>query len=384
MTKRILYLLSVLVAGAAAFYSFENSKKLQNEIDVFTDTRTTKRNVEDTISDTEKVLADTEGQLETAKSLNADLINEMENMKSREAAYNRTKEEEQVKIDEANDRLEQLAEIKAKIDKALEGVDIPWPQIPSEIKRLQELRKKKGDDLDLLNEHIAKLTKDVADKRASNARESDRLSKIRTKIARNAKVGAITSVNSTWGFVIVNLGTNNSNVTDQSKLLVTRNGRLLGRLTPHSVEASQTVCDLNARDINPGVRIQPGDQVVGLEDAPGFVGQARVEVHRHRGEVVVGGSVRSPAGDARPDEQRARPAQVVLAFLGVEQRGAAHLREHHHRDLLGQRAARGIHRALEGDLVVLEGVGVALEAELGQPVADGGAHAGLVGGFEKD
>ena len=113
------------------------------------------------------------------------------------------------------------------MDEALKGVPVPWAQVPSEIKRLQELRKKKGDDLDLLNEHIAKLTKDVADKRASNARESDRLGKIRTKIARNAKVGAITKVDSTWGFVIINLGTNNSNVTPQSKLLITRNGRLL-------------------------------------------------------------------------------------------------------------------------------------------------------------
>ena len=253
----------------SAFFSFENSKKVQNEIDVFAETRQTKTNVENTISDTETDLSDTQNQLETAQNLNADLIAEMENMKSREVSYNKSKEEAQVKIDEADAELENLAEIKAKIDKQLEGVDIAWPQVPSEIKRLKELRKKKGDDLDLLNEHIAKLTKDVADKRASNARESDRLSKIRTKIARNAKVGAITSVNSTWGFVIVNLGTNNSNVTAQSKLLVTRNGRLLGRLTPNSVEASQTVCDLNARDVNPGVRIQPGDQVTLAEASAG-------------------------------------------------------------------------------------------------------------------
>ena len=66
-----------------------------------------------------------------------------------------------------------------------------------------------------------------------------------------------------------NLGTNNSNVTPQSKLLITRNGRLLGRLTPNSVEANQTVCDLNARDINRGVRIQPGDQVTLAESSTG-------------------------------------------------------------------------------------------------------------------
>ena len=252
MTKKILYALSVLLAGAAAYWSFDNKAKLEGEISRFEETRSKKDSVERKADKTEKTEIETAAELEKADVRNAELIADMENMKARETSMNRSKEEAQVKIDEQ-----------------LKGVNVPWAQIPAEIKRQQEVRKKRGDDLDLLNEHIAKLTKDVADKRASNTRESDRLSKIRTKIARNAKVGAITSVNSTWGFVIVNLGTNNSNVTPQSKLLVTRNGRLLGRLTPNSVEASQTVCDLNARDINPGVRIQPGDQVTLADSSSG-------------------------------------------------------------------------------------------------------------------
>ncbi len=267
--KTIFYILSILVIGAAAYFSYENSNKLQGEIDLFAAERGRKIVVEGTIKDRNEDLAKTQDLLEKAKVKNATLRAEMEEMVSDERSMNRQKEEAQVKIDEADARLAQLAEIKSKIDEALKGVPVPWAQVPSEIKRLQEERKKKGDDLDLLNEHIAKLTKDVADKQASNARESDRLSKIRTKIARNAKVGAITKVDSTWGFVIINLGTNNSNVTSQSKLLITRNGRLLGRLTPNSVEKNQTVCDLNARDINPGVRIQPGDQVTLAESSTG-------------------------------------------------------------------------------------------------------------------
>mgnify|MGYP001460703194 FL=1 len=269
MTKKILYALSVLLAGAAAYYSFANKAKLEGQISLFEETRDKKDSVEKTEDKTSKTLAETAAELEKADVRNAELIADMENMKSRETSMNKSKEEAQVKIDEAEARLANFAKVKAEIDEQLKGVNVPWAQIPAEIKRQQEVRKKRGDDLDLLNEHIAKLTKDVADKRASNTRESDRLSKIRTKIARNAKVGAITSVNSTWGFVIVNLGTNNSNVTPQSKLLVTRNGRLLGRLTPNSVEASQTVCDLNARDINPGVRIQPGDQVTLADSSSG-------------------------------------------------------------------------------------------------------------------
>ncbi|MEO1826363.1 MAG: hypothetical protein ABGZ31_11710, partial [Roseibacillus sp.] len=237
MPKKIIYLLSVLVAGAAAYFSFEVKKDLEAEIALFDTTRTTKNKVERTEDKTQETLTETETTLEAAEQKNAELIADMENMKSRESSMNKSKEEAQVKIDEAEARLADFAKVKAEIDEQLKGVNVAWAQIPAEIKRQQEVRKKRGDDLDLLNEHIAKLTKDVADKRASNTRENDRLSKIRTKIARNAKVGAITSVNSTWGFVIVNLGTNNSNVTPQSKLLVTRNGRLLGRLTPNSVEA---------------------------------------------------------------------------------------------------------------------------------------------------
>ena len=267
--KTIFYVLSVLVIGGSAYFSLENSKKVQGEIDTFASERDRKRVVEKTIEEQETILADTKVSLENEQKRNADLIADMENMKSREVSYNKSKDAAEAKIEEADAELTRLAEIKMKIDEALKGENVPWTQIPAEIKKLQEERKKKGDDLDLLNQHIAKLTKEVNDKRATNARETDRLSKIRTKIARNAKVGQITSVNSTWGFVIVNLGTNNSNVTANSKLLVTRDGRLLGRLTPNSVEPAQTVCDLNARDINPGVRIQPGDQVTLAESVTG-------------------------------------------------------------------------------------------------------------------
>ncbi len=148
-----------------------------------------------------------------------------------------------------------MEEIKAKIG------DIEWSEVPDKITELQEERKSQGTRLDELIMITTKLTKEVSDKRAENTRQNGRLADIRKKIALNSKVGAITTVDSTWGFVIVNLGANNSNVTPQSKLLVSRNGTLLGSLKPTSVEATQTVCDLNARDLKSGVRIQPGDRV---------------------------------------------------------------------------------------------------------------------------
>ena len=271
--KAIFYVLSVLVIGAAAFISYQNSAKLQDEIDLFGEEQTKKNSVEKTTEDREKDLADTEADLEASKSKNADLRADMENMKSRELSYNKSKEAAQVKIDEADEKLADLAAVKAKIDeaiaKATAGANISWAEIPEKIKELKETHKKKSDDLDLLNQHVAKLTKDVGDKRAKDVREGERLAKMRERIGLNGVVGAVTEVNSTWGFVIVNLGSTNSNVTTNSKLLVMRDGRLLGRLSPNSVEPKQSVCDLNARDINPGVRIQPGDKVTLAEAVTG-------------------------------------------------------------------------------------------------------------------
>ena len=47
MTKKILYALSVLLAGAAAYYSFDNKAKLEGEISLFKETRSKKDAVED-------------------------------------------------------------------------------------------------------------------------------------------------------------------------------------------------------------------------------------------------------------------------------------------------------------------------------------------------
>ena len=267
--KTIFYVLSVLVIGAAAYFSWDNSNKIQKEIDDFTTTRGTKRTVEGTIDKTETDLTNTQDSLEQAKTKRAELTQTKENEISKERQMQRSIEKYDTEIQEADVELAKFEEIKKKIDALLEGIDVPWEEIPSEIDKLKEKRKRLGDDHDNLVTLVGKLTKEVKDKRAENARQDTRLSDIRAKIARNSKVGAITSVNSTWGFVIVNLGANNSNVTSDSTLLVTRNGRRVARLTPNSVEANQTVCDLNARDVVAGVRIQRGDLVTLAEASTG-------------------------------------------------------------------------------------------------------------------
>ena len=53
MKKSIFYILSILVIGGAGFFSWQNSIKVQGEIDLYESTRDTKQSVEATIEKTE-------------------------------------------------------------------------------------------------------------------------------------------------------------------------------------------------------------------------------------------------------------------------------------------------------------------------------------------
>lgn len=265
--KNIFYIVSILIIAAAAYFSWDNSKKIESEISNYEEVRGKKLNVEGSIEKTEGQLDDTEAALEQAKTLNAELTETKQNEVAKQRTMEASIEKFEADIVESDAELAKFAEIKAEIDAQLAGVEVPWDQMEAHITDLQDKRKRLGDDYDNLVTLVAKLTQEVADKRAESARQSTRLTEIRTRIARNEKVGAVTSVNSTWGFVIVNLGTENSNIKPSSTLVVTRNGRRIASLTPTSVEANQTIADLRARDVVPGVRIQPGDTVTIAESA---------------------------------------------------------------------------------------------------------------------
>ena len=265
--KNIFYIISVLVIGAAAFFSWSNGEKIKAEIASFEKTEQTKITVEKNIAKTKGELEDTEGALADAEQLNSDLEAEKENELGKEGQFKRSLDKFQVAIEEADAELVKLAELEEKIKEKLG--DLQWDQIPSKIQELKDDRKRKGDDLDQLIALTEKLEKELAKKQGDLTDKSGRLSEMRRRIALNSKVGAITVVDVDWGFVVVNLGSNNSNIVPESELLVTRGGRLLGRLKPNSVELNQTVCDLNIRDLTPGVRIQPGDRVTLAETASG-------------------------------------------------------------------------------------------------------------------
>lgn len=260
--KSIFYIISILVIGAAGYFAFDNKAKLEAEMAKYDELNTKRMNVAATIKKTEGTLDDTKGALSKAKDLNSELISTKDNEIAKERSLRATLEKVQLRIDEADAKLKQFEEAQALVKKALEGLDVPFNEIEGKIAQLEDERKQQQKKFEELEEIERKLTANVQGNREEISRLVTRMDEIRMKLGRNAIAGTVTAVDPVWGFVIVNLGERNSNITPQSDLLVSRGGQLLGRLTVSSLEPTQTICDLDLKALKPGQRIQPGDKVI--------------------------------------------------------------------------------------------------------------------------
>ena len=98
-----------------------------------------------------------------------------------------------------------------------------------------------------------------------NRAEVDRL--VKRDIERNSRIGrnsmesVVTAVNQDWGFLVIGAGSN-SGFTPQTSLIVERDGRLIGRVRPSSIEPTQTIAEIDFNSLASGVRMQPGDRVI--------------------------------------------------------------------------------------------------------------------------
>jgi myosin heavy subunit len=159
-------------------------------------------------------------------------------------------------FDELNKTREHLASILKDL-----GEDITLENLGDKIQEIDADLKEKKTKLEELETLVGSSGKALATTRA----EIDRL--VKREIDRNANIGrnameaVVTAVNQDWGFLVIGAGSN-SGFTPQTGLLVQRDGRMLGRVTPSAIEPTQTIAEIDFNSIGSGVRLQPGDRVI--------------------------------------------------------------------------------------------------------------------------
>lgn len=262
--KIAFHILAILVCGVAAYFSFTLKERFESQQNTRFETIDRNRNVTQTADETE---ADIVTQTEVLNNARLDQSTAEANLESLEATgrtianqlrdLNSTLDTQKAEIT----RLEaSIAEILQKL--AAFGEDDVSPEGINQ--KLAELRQRR-DDLDAqrieLEELVAAGERNLAQKRAeADALAQRNVSRV-AQLRVNATDAVITAVNHDWGFVLIGAGTN-SGFAPQTSMVVQRDGRVIGRIRPSSIEPTQTIAEIMIESMAPGVRLQPGDRVI--------------------------------------------------------------------------------------------------------------------------
>ena len=262
--KAILYVVAILVLGGAAYFTLEHKNKFDQLETVRRDTDSKNNAVAANVSAKETELKKAKEELGAAEQKREELSQAIAALKSTGSTLQRqvaeldttlkTQDEEFVGINKAREEV-------ANILKDLGGEDITIESLGDKIKEIDEERKAQQAKLEETETLVEGAEKKIAATRADIDRLVKRDIERSARIGRNSMEAVVTAVNQDWGFLVIGAGSN-SGFTPQSSLLVQRDGRLIGRVTPSAIEPTQTIAEIDLSSLAPGARIQPGDRVI--------------------------------------------------------------------------------------------------------------------------
>lgn len=261
--KAILYVVAILIAGAAAYFTLVHSSKFEELQADRLKTIRDRKEVTANADVKEKELKDEKNELTLSQRKRDEITQSISALKSSGATLERELGELENTLKVQNEEFAELNKTLEEVNKTLKdlGGDIDLDGLPAKIEQIEEDKKTRVAKLEELETLIA-----ASEKQLSGARtEFDRL--VKRDIERNSRIGrnsmesVVSAVNHDWGFLVIGAGSN-SGFTPQTSLIVQRDGRFVGRVRPSSIEPTQTIAEIDFDSLAPGVRLQPGDRVM--------------------------------------------------------------------------------------------------------------------------
>jgi len=257
--KTIFHALSVLAIGAAGFFGWTAKANFEEQLEdrnaLQSQNANLSKNITEKISD--KDAAD--------KARTVALDEEATTKASLESAVANEKELKSTLDDITNDLEEVVAE-EAQIDEAIDEIkklfpDIELDQVQEKYDEMVDQEKKLTAELEDLELFKVKLGEDIAKNKADVVRVKQKVADSKERVRNNTFQATVTAVDSEWDFVVIGAG-EKSGLTAESKLLVQRGGRLLGKLSVYKLEANRAIADIEPGSLRPGVVLRRGDQVI--------------------------------------------------------------------------------------------------------------------------
>ncbi|MDB6074668.1 MAG: hypothetical protein JWO89_2308 [Verrucomicrobiaceae bacterium] len=255
MTK-LLFILSAVAMVAASVFAYQNGRAFtQIRNSRFSQDRLIKTERDSLVKVTDEIKEAGTGVAAISQEVEA----QNEKLKAAKLKIAQVDGESKQVEDELKDKTAKMADLKGQLNKLPEGFN---PQTIAE-----DLNKIKAEIAELQNQAESK-KKEVADAEKKNTDAEKALEDISSKIEtrkksfeRNSMSFKVLAVNNDWGFVVIN-GGDKEGITPDTKLLVIRGTRTVGKLSILAVQGDKTIANVMTESLAPGITPAPGDKVI--------------------------------------------------------------------------------------------------------------------------
>ena len=257
--KLILFTIALFAIAAAGFTGFNAKTKYESKVKERNDLTNQNINQTETLKTKEGKKTSAEAAEKLALEEKAKANAELEAAKSKATELANT-------LDSVSGDLEVAAAEKKKIDASMEALRGKFPgieleEVPRVVKDMETGQTKlvgEEQDASLVKK---RLEEDIAKNLAESSRIVEKINQSIKRVEGNTFQATIVAVDNDWNFVVIGAG-EKSGLTGESKLLIQRDGRLLGKLLISKLEPNTAVADVEPGSLKNGVALQAGDQVI--------------------------------------------------------------------------------------------------------------------------
>ncbi len=281
MAPKIFSILTLIIAGVAAYLGFEGNKlvvtlqdtglRTHNILELtkaeLKRTKSEYDKVEALLTKTEAELAETKTKLRDTEAELASTKTKLEAVTAERDAQKAALEDMQTKIAEAlgipkGDNLDPTQAIAA----IKEQIATMAAKVKDQEAKIVELEKIRAEHETI----IAGLTADKKRNEEEIAQKKKTIDKYSKNIIDKGLKGKVMAVNPGWGFCVLSTG-DKQGAANGKIMIVARDGKAIGKVKITNVEANQSIADIQAGTFVRGMFVQPGDEVI-------YTGEDKVKI----------------------------------------------------------------------------------------------------------
>jgi len=257
--KPLFYVLAIVAIGASVIFGWNVNQKHKAQIDARIELETKNKNLSADINKQEGLKKETDDALIASQSERALAEQGLKAAKSNFEGFERTLAEISGLLEESNANEAQVTKVIDSVKKLFPDVELD--QVSGIYEGLVDQQKKMTVEVEELQSFKERLEGDISKNRADIVRVGTKIEESKIRVAANTFQATVTAVDNDWDFVVIGAG-EKSGLSVDSRLLIQRDGRLLGKLSISKLEVNRAIADVIPDSLRAGVVLQPGDQVI--------------------------------------------------------------------------------------------------------------------------